>query len=248
MCHQCGRPSYQSCNCSRPRPYRQPDPCCNNDGCPVKLDFECIIYHKSNNAINQLVNLELTNGATLQLFAETVDQWIGLIQTDNWNLECLESLGYTINNIQQFGNAVSAQFCEIDAQIEEIIGTASVPIEASNTPSITINTSGALDHTISADVNLSASGNNQIVELEDGLYGLPQTLSIDYAEKTLTISDGNTVDFTSLVCGVGGFLGNVDEDPAGPQDGQYWFRTDLAIADGLKIQLNGVTRTIPTTA
>lgn len=246
MCHQCGRPSYQSCNCRRPAPYRQAEPCCNNDGCPVKLDFDCVIYHQSNKSANKLVNLGLTNGVTLGLFAETVDEWIGLINTDNWTLTCLADLGYDINNIEQFGNAVSNQFCEIQTQIEEIIATASVEIEASSTPSITINTSGPLNHTINAEVNISASGNNQLVELEDGLYALPQTLSIDYENKLLTISDGNTVDFSSLVCGVGGFLGNVDADPTGPQDGQYWFRTDGAAATGLKIRLNGATRTITT--
>lgn len=43
------------------------------------------------------------------------------------------------------------------------------------------------------------------------------------------------------------FKGNVNADPTTLVDGDYWFRTDLAAADGLKIRVNGTTRTIPTT-
>jgi len=43
------------------------------------------------------------------------------------------------------------------------------------------------------------------------------------------------------------FKGNVIADPTGLNDGDYWFRTDLLAANGLRIQVNGTTRTIPTT-
>jgi hypothetical protein len=44
-----------------------------------------------------------------------------------------------------------------------------------------------------------------------------------------------------------GYLGEVTSDPVGAVNGQYWFRTDLAVANGLRIKLNGSVRTIPTT-
>lgn len=43
------------------------------------------------------------------------------------------------------------------------------------------------------------------------------------------------------------FKGNVTADPTDTNDGDYWYRTDLPAADGLRIQVNGTVRTIPTT-
>lgn len=43
------------------------------------------------------------------------------------------------------------------------------------------------------------------------------------------------------------FKGNVGADPSDLNDGDYWFRTDLAAANGLRIRVNGTVRTIPTT-
>ena len=43
------------------------------------------------------------------------------------------------------------------------------------------------------------------------------------------------------------FKGNVEADPSDLNDGDYWYRTDLPAADGLRIQVDGSVRTIPTT-
>lgn len=225
-------------NCSSCKP--KCDPCQNNGPCPTKLDFDCIIYHKSNNQISGLQCLGLTNGATLTLFAETVDTYICQLKVLNWDLECLRDAGYTINTVQQFGEAVDVELCELQAQIDALVADMAVPITTTPTATITFSLSGDLDHHISANVNVSAIAGNKLVVLGDGLAVAPQTLSIDYTEKTLSISDGNTVDFSSLVCGVGGWLGNVVADPTAI-DGQYWFRTDL---DQLRIKLNGGVRQI----
>lgn len=47
-----------------------------------------------------------------------------------------------------------------------------------------------------------------------------------------------------------GYLGAVAADPvlADIENGQYWWRTDLAAANALRIKVNGGYRTIPTTA
>lgn len=42
------------------------------------------------------------------------------------------------------------------------------------------------------------------------------------------------------------FKGNVSADPSSLNDGDYWWRTDLAAASALKIRVNGTTRTITT--
>lgn len=47
-----------------------------------------------------------------------------------------------------------------------------------------------------------------------------------------------------------GYLGAVSADPSigDVENGQYWWRTDLSAAVALRIKVNGVFRTIPTTA
>lgn len=164
MCHVCGLPSFMSCNCQQPHfsssPCNTPRPCgCDSSGCLIKLDATCIIYHKNNNDVTQLDNLDLQNGATLELFMNTVDDYIGQIKASNWSFPILvDELGYTINTLQQFATAVDEQI-------------------------------GLLQH----------------------------------------------------------FKGNVTADPSDLNDGDYWFRTDLAAANGLRIRVNGLVRTIPTT-
>lgn len=152
MCHICGQPIWKPCSC-------KPSSCCPPDpsGCVVKLDAKCILYHKDNNTITGLDNLELTNGATLELFMDTVDDYIGQIKANEWNLPILEA-DYTINTLQQFAVAVDTE--------------------------------------------------------------------IGYSRK---------------------WKGNVNADPVTTTDGDYWFRTDLPAADGLRMKLNGAVRTIPTT-
>ena len=105
MCNICGRPGWVNCSCSIP--YFQPRPFCGTGGV-LQLDFSNVIYHKDNNQISNLPNLGLNNGATLQLFAETVDTYIGQIKVSNWILTYLRGK-YTINTVQQFAQAVDTQ-------------------------------------------------------------------------------------------------------------------------------------------
>jgi hypothetical protein len=220
-----------------------PPPPCVSGECPIQLDFSCILYHKSNNQISALTNLGLTNGVTLQLFVETVDARFGK-SVLNWSLDCLRE-DYTITDFETFGEAVDTQLCVLQENIDDLAELI-VPLTANDSDTIDFTQSGVSNMTLTAVVKVSATANNQLSALADGLYSAPQTLSIDYVDGTISISDGNTVDFSSLINGASGFLGNVGADPGSPQDGQYWFRTDLAAAAGLKIRVNGATRTITT--
>lgn len=150
MCVKCGSP--YTCNC------QQQQPCgCNNTGCLVKLDTTCIIYHKNNNDLTQLTALGLTNGATLELILNTIDDYIEQLKLNELTLPILD-VTYTINTLHQFATAVDTE--------------------------------------------------------------------IGLLRK---------------------YLGNQTSDPVSAVNGDYWFRTDEPVADGLKIKLNGSVRTIPTT-
>lgn len=221
-------------------------PCVNPGPCPIQLDFNCIIYHKDNSQINNLAPLGLNNGATLQLFADTISALLApIINTPDWVLPCLRT-DYTINTLQQFGQSVDTQLCILQSEIDALTASSLIPITPVDTNSINLTVSGTLNHTLQADAKISATANNNLSILSDGLFVTPQSLIADFINKTLTITQGNTIDLTSMICGVGGFLGNVTADPSVVEDGQYWFRTDLSAASGLKIRLNGATRTITT--
>lgn len=243
MCYNCGTPVWQPCNCNKPKSCCPPDP----SGCPVKLDFSCVIYHQNNNELSKLTGLGLNNGATLEQFAEAVDVKIAQLNVPDWTLPFLRNApnSYTINTLKQFGEAVDTELADLQAQIDALSLSAAVPITPVDSPTINLTASGTLNHTVRADVTFSAIADNQAEALSDGVYVGPQTLSINVGDKTLTISDGNTVDLTSITCGVGGFLGNFTADPLAT-DGQYWFRTDLSASIGLRIRLNGSVRTITT--
>lgn len=133
------------------------DPCFSStctSGCPILLDFSCVIYHKNNNQISALGNLGLSNGATLQLFAETVDQKIKDLNILSTPLPYLRSK-YIVNTVPQ------------------------------------------------------------------------ALIAIDTELPLLKV-----------------WRGNVVVDPAAPDDGWYWYRSDV---DQLKIRLNGSTRIISIT-
>lgn len=222
------------------------DPCSNPGPCPIQLDSNCVIYHKDNSQVNNLAPIGLNNGATVQLFMDTVAALLGPINNVSaWTLPCLRAVPYTINNIQQFGQSVDTQLCILSSAIAAAVASI-VPITPVDTNSINLTVSGTGGHILQADVKISAIANNLLTIQTDGLYSSPQTLVADFVNKTLSITQGNTINLTSLICGVGGFLGDVTADPVSPVDGQYWFRTDLSAASGLKIRLNGATRTITT--
>lgn len=237
-CSNC-RPQFPAQPCNSPFP---PNSSC---GCPELLDSNCVVYHKFNNIISGLVNLNLGNGSTLQLILDTIDTQLGLINPTGWALPFLRGEGFTINTLPQFGAAVDTEFSVLDQAISALQTAANTPITPVQSPSIHLGVSGTLNHTLRADVNISATSGNTLVILSDGLYANAQTLSINYVNKTLSISQGNTVDFSSLLCQAG-WLGDVTADPIGVADGNYWYRTDLSAAAGLRIRVNGTTRTITT--
>lgn len=218
-----------------------PYPPCGSNGCPILLDSTCVIYHKNMNTASGLINLNLPNGSTLELILNTIDAQLGAVNVTAWSLPFLRTI-YTIGTLQQFGQAVDTQLGLINTAITTLETEVAVPIVANDSSTIDFTQSGTLGHTFTAAAKISATANNLLQIESDGLYSVPQILSIDPVAKTLSISSGNEVDFSALICGASGFLGNFTADPTST-DGQYWYRTDLGLT-GLKIRLNGVTRTI----
>lgn len=236
-CGSTSYPSYQSKSISIC------DPCNTNTGCAIQLDFDCIIYHKDNNEVTNLTCLGLTNGATLNQFAEAIDPYICQLKVQNYSLPCLRTT-YTINTLQQFAEAVDTELCNIKTDIEELEALVNLPITVVDTNSVDLTATGTNSHTLTANVKISATPVNLLNVFADGLHVAPQTLSVNYITKELSISNGNTVDLSGLVCGASGFLGNLTTDPASPIDGQYWYNTTSA---QLKMRLNGSTRIITIT-
>lgn len=224
--YNCGCSQVQSCN-----------------GCPINLDFSCSTYNKDNNALTALTNLSLNNGATLKLFAEAVDLKMGQLNVPEFALNCLRQT-YNVNTLRQFAEAVDIRLCEIKGDIEALQAAGLVPITATSTSSIALVASGTNFHTLSATLQISEAANNLASLLSDGLYSAPQTLNVNYTTKELSISQGNTVSLASLICGVGGFLGNQAADPTSVIDGQYWWNTT---SSQLKIKVGGAIKVIVTT-
>lgn len=215
-------------------PYiRSCDQGCNNTGCILQLDASCVIYHKDNNTLSQLRNLNLPNGSTAGLIFDAIDVQLGQIQAQNFSLTCLRgTFSYVINGMQQFAEAVDTILCTLNTSIT----AAATPLSYVASNSILLTFSGALNHAIQPTLKVSATANNQLQVLSDGVFVEPQTLDIDYSAKTLTISDGNTVDFGSLLCQDNGWLGNLTADPSVFVDGNYWYNTTSST---LKISVHG---------
>lgn len=250
MCQICGQPVYIPCSCNTSPCVQTPQPCCpDTTGCPVQLDFTCVIYHKSNNELTELDGLGLTNGVTLEAFAHAVDEFVKQLNVPDWELSYLRGVpnSYTIDNLEQFGEAVDDELQDLQTQITALVSAGNTPITEIASNSIDLVLSGTLNHSIQANAKISAIAPNLLTIQADGLHAAAQTLNVNVGAKTLSISDGNTVSLAGLLSGVSGFIGNVTADPGSPLDGQYWFRTDLPVANGLRIQLNGSVRTIPTT-
>lgn len=211
--------------------------CCG--GCPVNLDMSCVFYHKDNNKITELDGLNFSNGATLEIIIETIDERIKELNVTDFNLPCLR-VGYVINTMEQFAEAVDTELCLIKDSISDLEEEVATPITANDSATIDFTVSGTLDHTITASVKISETAGNLITEELDGIYHTGQILSIDYSEKTISISDGNTLSFASLMSGTLGWLGNLSADPSAT-DGQYWYNTTDS---ALRIKVNGLTKTI----
>jgi len=229
---------YGGCGCG------QPVCTCNNTGCPIQLDSNCVIYHKNNDIINNLTPIGLNNGATLQLFMDTVAVPIGqVMNVPNYTLPFLRAVPFTINTLQQFAQSVDTEFATQSAAIAAATAAATIPITPIDSTSIDFTVSGTQNHTITGVVKISATANNRASILSDGIFSAPQTLSLDNTTKTLSIVGGNSVSLAALACGVIGYLGNLATDPTGILDGQYWFNTTSNL---LKIQANGIVKTITT--
>jgi hypothetical protein len=203
--------------------------------------MSCVFYHKDNDKLTELDGLNFTNGATLEIIIEAIDEKIKDLDVVDFNLPCLR-IGYVINTLKQFSEAVDTELCLIKDSITELESEVATPITANDSATIDFSTSGTLDHTITASVKLSATSGNRLTEELDGIYVDGQILSIDYDAKTITISSGNTLSFASLMSGTLGFLGNLADDPSAT-DGQYWYNTTSNL---LKIKVNGLVKTITT--
>lgn len=108
-CYSCGSCSPCTCQSS-----------CNGvvvtSGCPIQLDFSCILYHKSNGEVTELDGLNLTNGATLELVIETIDEKIKQVAVLDTTLTYLRTK-YVINTLQQFLTAVDTELSDINDRL-----------------------------------------------------------------------------------------------------------------------------------
>ena len=84
----CGGRGCSNCRTGRfpAQPCNSQFPPSNSCGCPDLLDSNCVIYHKYNNMISGLVNLNLGNGSTLQLILDSIDAQLGYINVSRWAL------------------------------------------------------------------------------------------------------------------------------------------------------------------
>lgn len=208
------------------------------------LDSADVIYHLfPTNQITKLVNLGLPNGTPAQTIFDTIDAQLGNINPANWVIPNLRTYFPDVNftNLKAFGQAVDAEFGIINASIAAITG-ATVALSSTNTETINFFLSGVLNKNISASVNISGTSGNTLVVEPDGLFAVPQELSVDYTHNQLTITNGNTVQLPNAPAG---YLGNLSADPSGTLlDGSYWYNTTTSL---LKMRLNGATRVITIT-
>jgi hypothetical protein len=199
----------------------------------------CVFYHKDNNKLTELDGLAFTNGATLEIIIEAIDEKIKELNVLDFNLPCLR-VTYVIHTLEQFAEAVDTEICLIKDSVADLTEESATPFIANDSATIDFTTSGTLNHTLTGSVKLSETSGNRLSEEIDGIYVDGQILSIDYDLKTISISDGNTLNFASLMSGTLGFLGNLASDPSAT-DGQYWYNTSSNL---LKIKVNGLVKTI----
>lgn len=121
-CQQCYNPC-GSCTCNQ---YVY-------TGCPIQLDFSCVIYHKANNEVTELDGLGLPNGSTLELVIETIDEKIKQLGILNFTLPCLRAR-YVINTMQQFAQAVDTDLCIYEAKTQVLEQNAEIIEYAGSDP------------------------------------------------------------------------------------------------------------------
>lgn len=117
----CGSVTYYNANpCSS-------DPCnqcgdtydCSGAPCPIQLDTTCVIYHKFNNEVSSLTNLNISNGATLELILSVIDGYIAQLKVQTFSLACLRET-YVVNTLKQFLEAVDIELCNIKESITDL--------------------------------------------------------------------------------------------------------------------------------
>lgn len=232
MCNKCYQP-FCGGTCNE-------NPC--ESGCPIKLDFACIVYNKDGKEASKLSGLNLPNGSTLRLVVELLDEKIKQLDVVNYALPHLRQ-SHVINNVKKFAEVVDSTLASLRSDILSLSSESSPNVIGIASSSINLATSGTQGHTIKADLKLSASEGNTLTILGDGLYNNPQTLGINYLTKSLTISNGNSVDLTPLVQAPSGYLGKVIADPSSPLDGNYWFNSSQ---NKLKIRVGDTIKEIVT--
>lgn len=92
---------------------------CSGSTCPINLDATCIIYHKFNNAVTALTNLNISNGATLDLILTSIDGYIGQLKVTTADLPYLRQF-YVANNLIQFTEAVDQELSDINDRIDAL--------------------------------------------------------------------------------------------------------------------------------
>ena len=210
--------------------------------CDVTLDFKCIFYNTLGTDVTTLDGLGLANGSSLKLFAETVDEKIKQLNVINFSLTNLRQ-SHVINTLQQFAESVDSELGSLKTTVDGITGLSNVGLTANDSSSIDFTTSGTLDHTLTAAVKISAAAHNLVSIVSDGIFAAPQTLSVNYDAKTISISDGNSIDISSLMAVPSGYLGNVTSTPSNAINGNYWYNT----ATGkLMIKVNSIVKEIVT--
>lgn len=231
MCNTCNS---TPCSCSS-----ECDTCVDN--CPIKLDFECIIYNKFGTTTSNLTGMDLPNGTPLKLIIEVLDQKIQDLKMTNFSLSNLRQ-DYTINTLKQFSEAIDVELGNIRGSLFNINNNSAVQLIGVDSATIDFTTSGVLNHTITGNVKIGAPDSSNCLTIQpDGLVAVPQTISVDYTTKKLSISKGNTVNLSGLFTST--FLGSVATDPAGAIDGNYWYNTAQS---KLKIKVNNTVKEILT--
>lgn len=80
----------------------------------LQIDSAQVIYHKSNGEISELTNLDLSNGATLELILETIDAKLEPITSILSTTLTYLRTKYVVNTLSQFLVAVSTELGELN--------------------------------------------------------------------------------------------------------------------------------------
>ena len=238
MCQTCGLPISTPCGCDN----YTPQYISNNCGCPIPdLDFACVKYHVSGNKISQLDGLSLPNGVNLEVVIEVLDEKIKQNKIDTSGLSYLKQ-NYTINNLQQFVQSTDTELASLNNKIDILNNNSGLSLSTTNSNSLSFFTSGTHGHTLTGNVNISSAIGNSLSIQTDGLYNAPQSLSVNYTAKTISISGGNTINLSSLLP-ASTYLGELSADPVTSISGNYWYNTTTNL---LRIKIANSFKTIQT--